>query len=302
MKLVASCVTLLGLLHSAAAFPTGAGRCVEFQAAAAPHGGQETDLPAGGYSATVNGTQVLPGAGATTVVAGQEFDITLSGPDFRGFLIMLPAEPEGDLVGPDGISKQADGNGCGGRAAITHTSNELKQGVTVTGVVMEPKMTQIEVNVVVQNSGGESVYHYDWINLEVVEAAVADPVNPIESAEPTTSATVEPTTSATVEPTTSATVEPTTSATVEPTTSATVSPSEPTEDLPLILELAYDTPELSTLASLLPDDLVEALSEAGTFTVFAPLNSAFDALPDELASSWQVEDESLRNVLLYHGN
>ncbi|WP_082832440.1 fasciclin domain-containing protein [Aquimarina aggregata] len=69
----------------------------------------------------------------------------------------------------------------------------------------------------------------------------------------------------------------------------------PTEDLQSIVEIAINTPELSTLVTALQAaDLVDALSGDGPFTVFAPTNDAFAALetiPD---------GDALKEVLLYH--
>lgn len=69
----------------------------------------------------------------------------------------------------------------------------------------------------------------------------------------------------------------------------------PTEDLQSIVEIAINTPELSTLVTALQAaELVDALSGDGPFTVFAPTNDAFAALetiPD---------GDALKEVLLYH--
>ncbi|GAA4271269.1 hypothetical protein GCM10022258_05620 [Aquimarina gracilis] len=67
------------------------------------------------------------------------------------------------------------------------------------------------------------------------------------------------------------------------------------QPLPSIVEIAVDTPELSTLVSALQSaDLVDALSGEGPFTVFAPTNAAFEAL-DAIPSG-----DALTEVLLYH--
>ncbi|MEM9610094.1 MAG: fasciclin domain-containing protein [Actinomycetota bacterium] len=66
-----------------------------------------------------------------------------------------------------------------------------------------------------------------------------------------------------------------------------------------IVDLAVDTPELSTLTALVTDaGLADTLAEDGPFTVFAPTNDAFDtaiaALGDDLTP------ELTEQVLLYH--
>lgn len=76
---------------------------------------------------------------------------------------------------------------------------------------------------------------------------------------------------------------------------------EPTNN---IVELAQSTPELSDLVRALVKfpDLVELLSNDGTFTVFAPTNDAFDALLDVIGQG-DIDDlpeAVLKNVLQYH--
>lgn len=72
---------------------------------------------------------------------------------------------------------------------------------------------------------------------------------------------------------------------------------------PDIVELASDTASLSTLVSAVQAaELVETLQGEGPFTVFAPTNQAFDALPDgTLDSLLQPENqEQLQAILTYH--
>ena len=53
-----------------------------------------------------------------------------------------------------------------------------------------------------------------------------------------------------------------------------------------IAEIAAATPDLSTLVTALGlADLVGALGGDGPFTVFAPINDAFSALPDSILVS-----------------
>lgn len=71
-----------------------------------------------------------------------------------------------------------------------------------------------------------------------------------------------------------------------------------------IVQTAINTPDLSTLvAALQRADLVSALQTDGPFTVFAPTNTAFQALLDSNASWNSLEDipvETLKSVLLFH--
>lgn len=69
------------------------------------------------------------------------------------------------------------------------------------------------------------------------------------------------------------------------------------------VERARVTPDLSTLVTAVVEaELAEALSGAGPFTVFAPVNSAFEAL-DEAALDRLLADENralLQKLLTYH--
>lgn len=70
-----------------------------------------------------------------------------------------------------------------------------------------------------------------------------------------------------------------------------------------IVEIASDTDELSTLvAAVEAAGLVETLQGDGPFTVFAPTNEAFDALPDGTLESLLLEEnrEMLIDILTYH--
>ena len=78
----------------------------------------------------------------------------------------------------------------------------------------------------------------------------------------------------------------------------------PIPSTPNIVELALDAPELSSLvAALQRANLVSALEAAGTKTVFAPTNTAFQALLDSNPAWNTLEDidiDLLTNVLLFH--
>lgn len=70
-----------------------------------------------------------------------------------------------------------------------------------------------------------------------------------------------------------------------------------------IVESAAETPDLSRLVSAVQAaELAETLAGAGPFTVFAPTNEAFEALPEEAASELMKPENKgqLQNVLTYH--
>jgi uncharacterized surface protein with fasciclin (FAS1) repeats len=70
-----------------------------------------------------------------------------------------------------------------------------------------------------------------------------------------------------------------------------------------IVELAAETPELSTLVTAVKAaGLVETLNQKGPFTVFAPTNDAFAALPDGVLEDLMKPEnkEKLMSILTYH--
>ncbi|MGI1662530.1 fasciclin domain-containing protein [Palleronia sp. KMU-117] len=70
-----------------------------------------------------------------------------------------------------------------------------------------------------------------------------------------------------------------------------------------IIDIARATPDLSTFVSAIEAvGLAETLDGPGPFTVFAPTNAAFAALPDgQLAALLQPENRrQLINLLTYH--
>lgn len=70
-----------------------------------------------------------------------------------------------------------------------------------------------------------------------------------------------------------------------------------------VVQIAVSSPDHTTLVTAVKaGDLVDALSNAGPFTVFAPTNAAFDKLPKGTVEGLLKADkkEDLRNILQYH--
>ena len=91
----------------------------------------------------------------------------------------------------------------------------------------------------------------------------------------------------------------------EDTTEETTDAEEDFE--PTIAELVSDDPNFSTLNTALETadeaegvDLVETLNGDESYTVFAPTNDAFDALPEGELDALLNDPEALADVLLYH--
>jgi uncharacterized surface protein with fasciclin (FAS1) repeats len=72
---------------------------------------------------------------------------------------------------------------------------------------------------------------------------------------------------------------------------------------PDVVRVAVNSPEHTTLvAALKGAEYVDALSNAGPFTVFAPTNDAFDKLPAGTVENLLKPEskDALRNILEYH--
>ncbi len=70
---------------------------------------------------------------------------------------------------------------------------------------------------------------------------------------------------------------------------------------PDVLDVALEADDFNTLVTaVIEADLVAALKGDGPFTVFAPTDAAFAALPEGVLEGLLNDKEQLANVLLYH--
>ncbi len=70
---------------------------------------------------------------------------------------------------------------------------------------------------------------------------------------------------------------------------------------PDIIDVALEADDFNTLATALTEaELISTLKGEGPFTVFAPTDAAFAALPEGTLDSLLADKEQLTNVLLYH--
>lgn len=70
---------------------------------------------------------------------------------------------------------------------------------------------------------------------------------------------------------------------------------------PDVLDVALEADDFNTLVTaVIEADLVRALKGDGPFTVFAPTDAAFAALPEGTLESLLADKEQLANILLYH--
>lgn len=87
------------------------------------------------------------------------------------------------------------------------------------------------------------------------------------------------------------------------TTVPVVDSTDMTKEVGNIVEVAQGNPDFSTLvAAIVAADLAETLSGEGPFTVFAPTNAAFEALPAGLLEKLLLPEnkETLVKILTYH--
>jgi uncharacterized surface protein with fasciclin (FAS1) repeats len=86
-----------------------------------------------------------------------------------------------------------------------------------------------------------------------------------------------------------------------PTTTAEMTPSTEMMDEMSIIETAEATDGFSTLvAAVEAAGLRETLDGEGPFTVFAPTDDAFAALPEGTVEGLLEDPDALSNILLYH--
>ena len=98
------------------------------------------------------------------------------------------------------------------------------------------------------------------------------------------------------------TAAPTTTTTAAPTTTTTVAPTTTTEaPLPNLVDLAISEGQFNTLLELAEIAGLDALlAQPGAFTVFAPTDDAFAALPEGFVDGLEADPEAAALLLTYH--
>lgn len=166
-------------------------------------------LATGGFQVTLDSTPLTPGT-ATSFVTGQDHVLTLkvnTASFFKGVLFRL-GSTNGVTTTSALAVQSGDSNlrlasetciseGVGG---VTHTSNSQKVVATVTlRLNSVASALPLDITVVVQNSGGSSVYYYSGFTLNAVLATGV--TNPSPTPLPTMNTTPRPVT-VTVKPVT----------------------------------------------------------------------------------------------------
>ena len=89
--------------------------------------------------------------------------------------------------------------------------------------------------------------------------------------------------------------------TTEAPTETTAAPDDAAAAEPNIVETAVAAGDFTTLVTAVEAaDLAETLSGEGPYTVFAPTDAAFEALPAGTLDELLADPEALANVLTYH--
>jgi|GEM_PF-557924 uncharacterized surface protein with fasciclin (FAS1) repeats len=105
----------------------------------------------------------------------------------------------------------------------------------------------------------------------------------------------------TATPTATTTATMTTTGTPDGTATPGVTPTDGGTEEQTVMDLARANPNLSTLVTAIEEaGLDEVLAGAGPFTVFAPTDAAFDALPPATLDALLQDREELTSVLTYH--
>lgn len=143
--------------------------------------------------------------------------------------------------------------------------------------------------------------HFRFASLLVILALILAACAPASEATevPVTGATQMPTEAPTMVPT--VTTAPT--ATAEPTAEPTEAAASQAAAFQTIVEIAAADERFSTLvAAVQAADLAETLSGEGPFTVFAPTNDAFAALPEGTVDTLLMPEnkQQLVDILTYH--
>ena len=84
-------------------------------------------------------------------------------------------------------------------------------------------------------------------------------------------------------------------------TTETETPMDMSQEMMPLGEFLQSQPDLSTLYTALQEaDLITTLEELDAYTIFAPTNEAFDALPPGQLDALLAEPETLKKVLQFH--
>ncbi|GAX21390.1 hypothetical protein FisN_28Lu119 [Fistulifera solaris] len=168
MKFLSIVLTHL-LIHKAVAGPNGASACPAGAAApAGPHveytPGLLGEVTEGNYVVSVSGSPIpLDG---TVVEAGLDFDIQVTGAEFKGILIRVGGATADQVTSTDLV---APAEACAGVGSVNHGENILKSVGTATVSLDAPTILDIDLSIVVENTAGASTFYYSAFQINAVD-------------------------------------------------------------------------------------------------------------------------------------
>jgi hypothetical protein len=164
-RLALTAVLACASVRYVASNPSGAGGCpANVAAPSGPHdtqGATTGSLLIGGFSVTVGDGKTPSVINKRVTVSTLNFDVVVtaaSGKHFKGILIRVGNTQPHEVIPQGGDLKVA--TVCNGVGSATHNSKSEKVSATATIDLDDFAPLDLDISVVVQNSGGVSIYYY----------------------------------------------------------------------------------------------------------------------------------------------
>jgi hypothetical protein len=124
----------------------------------------------------------------TPIETGLEFDIEVSGADFKGILIRVGGARDDQVTSSD---LTAPAGACGDVGSVTHSDNSLKSVGTANVALDAAGLLDVDISIVLENTGGASTFYYSAFQINAV--GESEPEEPVEegTAAPTAAEPVE---------------------------------------------------------------------------------------------------------------
>ncbi|GAX25598.1 hypothetical protein FisN_28Hh069 [Fistulifera solaris] len=252
-------------------------------------------LPAGGFTLSVNGEAVGRNSSNQVTVNSLEFDIIITGREYRGILIRVGGAAANQVVTPTrGLT--SDVAMCGTVGAVMHTNNNTLKPSATARISLDAPVVDLQVDltvVVVNNSTTmESSFYYTGLTIHVVgeresqspSLSLIDMSNASDSPVDVPSALPSSNIPSSLPTILSQLDSPTTSIPAESVVEIITRNSQ---------LLVFEEAATSTgILNILSDPLVN-------FTVFAPNDNAFQQIDPKYLenTNWTIH---LRSLLAYH--
>ncbi|GAX25606.1 hypothetical protein FisN_28Hu078 [Fistulifera solaris] len=150
------------LIAKATAGPNGA---------SAPAGAHVENTPGlvggvseGNYIVSVGGSPIT--LDGNVVEAGLDFDIQVTGAEFKGILIRVGGASADQVTSTDLV---APAEACVDVGSVNHVENSLKSVGTATVSLDAPTTLDIDLSIVVENTAGASTFYYSAFQIDAVD-------------------------------------------------------------------------------------------------------------------------------------